>query len=157
MRSASHSRPSRHKTRSIRRRGDGGYLLLIALFVLVITMAMASVLAAAITLRMERLERQQSNVQLSALLDGAMARTLAELDRHPGWLGTGGEVPLGDGTYAVEAEWLGNSRVAVLLSASYGRYGRAAEAEVDTYLKRVVRWGPLPFDPRSEDGIPRSR
>ncbi len=120
-------------------------------------MAMGSAIAASLTLRMERLERQQANLQLSALLDGAMARSLAELAQHPGWQGTGGEVPLGDGTYAVEAAWLGNSRVGVRLSSSYGRSGRAAEAIVDTHTKQVVRWGPLPFDPRSEDGIPRPR
>lgn len=137
------------------RRSEDGYLLLIALFVLVITMAMSSVLAAALMLRMERLERQQANLQLTALLDGAVARSLAELADHPGWRGTGGEVPFGDGTYAAQAQWLGNSRVAVRLSASYGQYGRAAEVEIDTYLKKVVRWAPLPFDPLSPDGIPR--
>lgn len=148
-------RAARRRLAGHRSAREEGYLLLIALFVLVLTMAMGSAIAAAWTLRMERLERQQANLQLSALLDGAMARTLAELAEHPGWLGTGGEVPLGDGTYAVEAAWLGNSRVGVRLSASYGRSGRAAEAVVDTFTQRVVRWGPLPYDPLSRDGIPR--
>ena len=82
------------------RRRQQGYLLLIALFVLIITMAMSTALAAALMLRMERLERQQSNLQLTALLDAALARSLAELSDHPGWQGTGGEIPFGDGTYA---------------------------------------------------------
>ena len=136
-------------------RREQGYLLLIALFVLIVTMAMSSALAAALMLRMERLERQQSNLQLTALLDAALSRSLAELSDHPGWQGTGGEIPFGDGTYAADATWLGNSRVEVRLSASYGRYGRAAEAEIDTYLKQVVRWQPLAFDLESPDGIPR--
>lgn len=127
------------------RRQDDGYLLLIALFVLVLTMTMASALAGAVMLRMERLERQHVNIQLTALLDGALAHAEAKLYVEPGWLGTGGAVPLGNGTYEVASRWVGNGRAEVQLNAVYGHYGRAAQGTIDTHSKRVVAWRPVPF------------
>lgn len=130
-----------------------GYALILALFVLIITLTVGGVIALALQFRMERLRRETSTIQLTALLDGGLSHAVAELRDNPSWRGTGGPIPLGDGFYGARTELVGVDLILIRLTAVWGREGRAAEADYDRLTRRVVSWRPMPFDPHDPLGL----
>lgn len=135
------------------RRCQRGYALVLALFVLVITLTVGGAIALALQFRMERLRRETATVHLGALLDGGVSRALAELRDDPSWRGTGGSIPLGDGVYTVRTELVGIDLIRIRLSAVWGREGRAAIADYSRIEREIVAWQPAPFDPHDPLGL----
>ena len=129
-------------------------MLLIALFVLVIMATVGATLAAALRFRMERLERETTSVQLTALMDAALAHSMAEIALDTNWKGTGGPRSLGKGQYAVSAWFEGTRHIRVYMVVRWRGSGRAAEALIDFYDGKVEWWKPRPFDPADPMDLP---
>lgn len=133
---------------SRRRAGSSGHVLLVALFVIAMTMAASAILAGALGHRMWLVRQDARHLHLTALADAGVARALAELSRDPSYRGTERAVPLGDGTYAVAVRPSGPFTVAIEVRATYGGGGRAARAEATLRPSlEVTRWEPIGFRP----------
>lgn len=128
-------------------RREAGHALVVALFVIAATLAASAILAGALAVRVGLLLQENRNLHLTALTDAALAQTLAELSRDPGYPGTRGERPFGDGTLAVEVRPTGPTAVVVEVWARYAGAGRAARAEVSLLPLEVTRWWPVGFSP----------
>ena len=129
------------------RRRQSGHVLIVALFVLAVTMAAAAMIAASLGYRMWLVRQESRNLHLTALADGALALALAELSVDRSYGGTGGPVPWDDGTYAIEVRPSGLNESEVEVRVTYGGGGRAALAEVELLPVRVVGWQPIAFNP----------
>jgi hypothetical protein len=129
------------------RRRQSGHVLIVALFVLAVTMAAAAMIAGSLGYRMWLVRQESRNLHLTALADGALALALAELSVDRSYGGTGGPVPWDDGTYAIEVRPSGLNESAVEVRVTYGGGGRAALAEVELLPVRVVGWQPIAFNP----------
>ena len=138
--------------RSGRRRPQRGHVLIVALFVMVVVMTAAFLMAVSLRQRMELWRDEHRSIQLAALLDAGMAQALATLWSNPNWRGTGGEEPLGEGTLEIEVDKIGGLEVEVTVRATYGMGRRAARARVRIDRRptpdppEVLVWSPLPTD-----------
>ncbi len=122
-------------------------MLLVALFVLAVTLSAMAVIAGSLATRMWLLRQEARNVQLTALTDAAVAKALAELSRDADYGGTDGAEPFGDGTFAIVARRVATLRAVVEVRATYGGGGRAARAEIDLDSLEVTKWQPIGFSP----------
>ena len=140
-----------------RRRGrpsprERGFALLITLFVATFTLAAGALTASALVLRMELLRQQERDLRLTALVDAAMARSLAELARDPGWSGTGGIVPWSGGTFRVQASWVHSNQIDVEIQVAYGGMGRGAQAVVEILpVLRTLHFVIVPYLPYEDE------
>ncbi len=129
---------------------ERGHALLLALFVIVLTMAASVLLAGSLSYRMGLLREEVQDVHLTALSDAGVALALDRLSLSPFWNGTL-ERELGDGLVSVDVS--NGNRVMVRLvdvTAIYGAGGRALRAEIqlsDYDPPRVISWEPQPYSP----------
>ncbi len=114
-------------------------MLIVALFAIVIAMTAAMLVAASLDRQMRLLRQERQDVQLTALVDGALARALSRLWDQPDDLEPVSE-PFGDGAIEIEKKKIDGLTVEVTVRASYWGGGRAARA--------VVRVSRLPRDGR---------
>ncbi len=131
------------------KRQQEGYVLLVALFAVVFLMAAGAMLAASLGYRSWLVREQARDVHLTALTDGALARSLAKLSVNSYYEGTGEEA-LGEGTIAIAVERTGLYERRVTVTASYGGGRRSARARVqvdDVRPPRVLGWEPVPPPP----------
>ncbi len=132
------------------RHGRRGYVLIVALFVIVIVMTAAMLVAASLNRQMWLLRQQRQDVQLTALVDAGLAKALSQLWDAPDDLETVSE-PFADGSFVIEKKKIDGLTVEVTVRASYWGGGRAARAVVrisrrDPPLRpRVIAWEPVSF------------
>ncbi len=138
---------SRYAGRRYAGRRRQGYVLLMALFVLAVTLSAMAVIAGSLGYRMWLLRQEARSLQLTALTDAAVAKALAELSRDANYGGTEEAEPFGDGTIAIVARRVATLRAVVEVRATYGGGGRAARAEVDLDSLEVTSWQPIGFSP----------
>ncbi len=126
-----------------------GYVFLVALFVILVLMTAALLVAAALH-RQHRLYRyERQNVALMAIADGALAKALAQLWRDPDYGGT--TEPFADGAFSIETRRLNSLTVEVTVRATYWNGARAARATVRIDRSpphrrkppRVLVWEPI--------------
>ena len=134
-----------------RRERSGGYVLVVALFVLVMVMAAGALLTSSLHYRMGLLRQEAQSVHLSALADAGLAMALAQLALHP-FDDLELDERLGDGRVKVVG-MLGDRvmRREVEVTATWGTAGRAVRAVVqldDHAPPRVVAWERVPFRPQ---------
>lgn len=127
-----------------------GYVLVVALFVIAMTMAAGALLASSLQYRMWLLRQEAESVHLSALTDAGLAMALARFSRHP-FDDLDIEEEVGDGRVVVES-MLGDQVMQreVEVTATWGVAGRAVRAVVqlsDHDPPRVVSWERVPFRP----------
>lgn len=125
------------------RRRQSGHVLIVALFVIAVTMAASAMIAGTLAYKMWLVRQQSRNLHLTALADGAVALALAELSVDHGYRGTHKPVPYDDGTFAIEARQTGLNEAEVEVRATYGGGRRAAFAEVELRPLRVISWRPI--------------
>lgn len=124
--------------------------MLLALFVIFLTMAAGALLAGSLNYRMILLREEVQDVHLTAISDAGIALALDQLVLSPFWTGSL-QREIGDGTVSVDIS--NSNRVMVRLvdvTAVYGTGGRAlrAEIQVDDYSPpRVISWKPQPYHP----------
>jgi len=106
-------------------------------------LAAGAMIAGSLTYRMSLVRQQARSLHLTALTDAALARAMAELSRDPGYRGTGGTEPFGDGGYEIAVRRVGATGAVVDLRASYGGGHRAARAELVLFPVQVTRWEPV--------------
>ncbi len=112
----------------LRGRGEKGHSLLLAMVVLVLVTTAALLVSSALMLRMREVQEEMIAVRLTALVDAAMAETLAQFSR--GGRLRGGERPFGGGRISSEViATQGRSRT-VRIEAHYGAKVRRLEVEV---------------------------
>ncbi len=121
-------------------------MLLVAVFVLALTLSASAVAAGALGYRMWLLRQEIRAVQLTALTDAALARALAELSRDADYGGTDGAEPFGGGTIAIVARRVATLRAVVEVRATWAGGRRAARADVDLDSLEVTRWVPIAVD-----------
>lgn len=124
-----------------------GFVLVVALFVLAVTLSAMAVIAGSLGYRMWLLRQEARSVQLTALTDAALAKALAELSRDADYGGTDGAEPFGDGTFAITARRVATLRAVVEVRATYAGGRRAVRADVDLDALEVTRWQPIGFSP----------
>lgn len=133
---------------SLRHARQSGHLLLMALFIIAMTMAASAILAGALGYRMWLIRQEARNLHLTSLTDAAVAHALAELSRDSTYRGTDGAVPFDDGTYAITVRSIAPLRVAIEVRATYAGGGRAARAEAKLWpTLEVESWEPVGFRP----------
>lgn len=133
------------------RRGDSGYVVIVAIFVILIAMTSALLVAAALGRQSRLYLQERHSVHLTAMADGALAKALSSLYGDPDY--GGGSEPFAGGTIVIEIEKIDGLTVDVTVTAAYGGAGRAARARVRIDRDpperrdppRVLRWEPLPF------------
>ena len=127
-----------------------GYVLVVALFVIVLIMAGGALLAGSLRYRMWLLRQEVQSIQLTSLTDSGLALALDALSLSPFYDGTAAQ-PLGDGTVAVVVEMGERAETReVWVTATYASAGRRIRAEVqlsERYPPRVVSWEPVAFTP----------
>lgn len=124
--------------------GGDGFVMLVALFALVVLVTATALVAASLARRQAELRREVEAARLVALLDAATAYALAELAVRRGWRGVRDE-PLGGGRFDVDvATVVGGDRV-VTFTAHYAGRRRQATARVVWVGERPVlaEWRPL--------------
>jgi hypothetical protein len=124
----------------VTRTRESGVALIFALIALVIVAGMVAVVAASIQPRITSHEHLERTVRLTALVDAAMAATLAELaaDRHhPGI----GERYLGQGTMSSTVRQVSLHEVEVVAVGRARGWKAVVVARVDVqHGPRVIRW-----------------
>lgn len=125
------------------RRRQSGHVLIVALFVIAVTMAASAMIAGALAYKMWLVRQQSRNLHLTALADGALALALAELSADRGYRGTAKPVPYDDGTFAIAARQTALNEAQVEVRVTYGGGRRAAFAEIELRPLRVVSWQPI--------------
>ena len=106
-----------------------GHGLILALVVVVVMTTALGLLAASMTMGMREVQREVRIVSLIALVDAAMAETLAYLAEDEDFPGVS-ERPFGGGMISSEVRLLGEGRAEVVGSATYGGRQRSIRAEV---------------------------
>ena len=102
-------------------------------------------IAGALMFRMKIARQEIADVQLTALLDAAVARSLASLSVSAGWEGT--EESIGEGRFRVEVEERRGNVVVLRAEARWGPRARAARVEVrldQVRPPRLLSWSPRP-------------
>lgn len=110
-------------------RSEKGHGLVLTLVVLVVMMTALGVLASSMWMSMREVQREVRTVSLVALVDAAMAETLARLVEDDHFAGVG-EYRFGDGLISSEVRPLGPKRVEIHAQAAYGGQRRSLRAEV---------------------------
>ncbi len=125
------------------KRSQDGHALLLALLIIVLTMAAVALIASALDLRLRLLRQEAQNLQLTALCDAALAQALAELEANAFYKGTGTPVPFADGTLTTTIHSLDSRRVKVAVLATYAGRRRRALAVVRLDPPVVIGWRPV--------------
>lgn len=131
--------------------GNAGYVVIVALFVILIAMTAALLVAASLHQKSWLYLQERRNVQLTAMADAALAKALSSLWRDPNY--GGGSEPFADGTITIQIEKVNGLTVDVTVAATYGGGGRAARARVRIDRDppdrrdppRVLRWEPIAY------------
>lgn len=121
---------------------QSGQALLLALLVLFLVSVALTIIASALAVREKAFQEEVRDVELRALTDAALARTLAELKRDRSYRGLG-EEDFGPGRISSKVIPLGGRSVRVLAVATHGDRQKAIKAEVSLPLKappRVTSW-----------------
>ncbi len=133
-------------------RGQRGHVLIVALFVIIVLMTAAALVASSLAYRMWSFRQEAQAVRLTALLDAALAKALANLWSNPDYGGVSAE-PFGDGTITIEVRPADLTTVEVVVKASYWGGRRAARAVVlldkeypVEYPPEVKVWQPVAFE-----------
>lgn len=137
-------------------RRQQGYVLIVALFVLIVLMSAAALIASSLAYRMWSFRQEVQAVRLTALLDGGLAKALPNLWANPHWSGIEAE-PFGDGTITIEVRPEEEPYVEVVVKASYWGARRAARAKVELdededdpskepKAPKVKLWEPVSFE-----------
>ncbi|MCP4660829.1 MAG: hypothetical protein GY856_35955 [bacterium] len=133
-------------------RGRRGHALIVALFVIIVLMTAAALVASSLAYRMWSFRQETQAVRLTALLDGALAKALANLWSNPGYGGVPAE-SFGDGTITIEVRPADLTTVEVVVKASYWGGRRAARAVVrldknypPAFSPEVKVWEPVSFE-----------
>ena len=156
----------------VRRRADAyGYLLIVALFVILVAMSAALLVSASIHRQSRAYLRERQQVELTAMTDAALALALSSLSVDTDFTGatrsfgpTGGSRgrDVGAGTIEIEvrADPLDDPKVRlVVVRAAFGASGRAAQARVcvkpdpspneelcdGRRRPWVIEWEPIPY------------
>lgn len=132
------------------RRTAAGYVLIVSLFVLLVTMTAGLLVAASLQNRMWLYRQERQDVELAAMVDGALAKSLASLWGDPDYAGA--SEPFGEGTIAIETRKIDGLTVEVTVRATFWGGARAARARVRIDRRpwavreppRVLVWQPLP-------------
>jgi hypothetical protein len=114
--------------------------LIFAIMALVIVAFMVAVVARSIEPRVTTHQQLERTVRLTALVDAAMAKTLAELalDRHFGGVSA---TTLGEGSISSTARLVGLHEVEIVAVGSAREWRATVVARVDVeHGPRVVRW-----------------
>jgi hypothetical protein len=134
---------------SVRRVGEEGHALLLAVFVLFLLGMSLSLSVLEVQLRMRDQQRQLFRVRLDMMVDGVVAHTQAALAADPKSSG----VPkrdLGAGQVWSEVEAAGNGQVRIEAWASLGPRVRGARLSATASGTRITAWarnsGVLAFD-----------
>jgi len=133
-------------------RRQRGYVLIVALFVLIVLMSAAALIASSLAYRMWSFRQETQAVHLSSLLDSALAKALANLWSNPGYGGVSDE-SFGDGTISIEVRPAELTTVEVVVKASYWGARRAARAVVELdknyppkFSPEVHVWQPVAWE-----------
>jgi len=119
---------------------ESGVALIFALIVLVVVAGMVAVVAASLEPRLVTHRQLERTVRLTALVDGAMAATLAELAADPASSGIG-ERGLGEGLVSSTVRQVGLHEVEVVAMARARGWSAVVVARVDIEDgPRVLRW-----------------
>lgn len=126
-----------------------GYVLIVALFVLLVVMTAGLLVAASLHQQMWLFRQERQDVELMAMLDGALAKGLANLWGNPDYEGT--SEPFANGTIAIATRKIGGLTVEVTVRATLGSGARAARARVRIDRRppavreppEVLLWEPL--------------
>ena len=129
------------------RKREKGFALIVALFVMVITLSAGAMIAGSIGYRMWLVRQESRNLHLTAITDAGLSEALAELSVDPTYPGTQGAVPFGDGTFTILSELVGGGEAEVEVRATYAGGGRAARARVTLFPLRVTSWTPMGVTP----------
>lgn len=124
----------------VRREGESGVALIFAIVALAIVAMMVAVVAASLQPRIITHTHLERTVRLTALVDAAMARTLAELavDRHDSGVG---DMILGDGVMSSTATQVGLHEVEVVAVGQTRNWRAVVVARVNVENgPRVMRW-----------------
>jgi hypothetical protein len=131
---------------------DSGHVMIIALFVLVVTMTAALLVSLGLNQRFMQYRDEVRGIQLRALVDAGLAETLSKLYGDPNYLASGTVEPLGKGTYAVTTKKISGLVVEVKVRATYwgGRRAIRAVVQIDREEEggppRVLSWEPTAFE-----------
>ena len=140
----------RHLRSRLRLSAQGGHAMVLALFVVFLTMAAGALLAGSLDYRMRLLREEVQDVHLTAISDAGLALALDRLSLTPFWSGTV-EREVGEGTVSVTVGHSSQIMVRqVDVTALYGTGGRSLRAKIqlsDYYPPRVVSWEPRPYNP----------
>lgn len=126
-----------------------GFVVLVALFVILVLMTAALLVAAALHRQHLLYRQERRNAVLVALNDGALAKALAHLWGDPDYRGT--SEPFADGTISIETRKINSATVEVTVRATYWNGARAARARVRVDRRppdrreppRVLVWEPM--------------
>jgi hypothetical protein len=119
---------------------ETGAALIFAIVALAVVALMVALVAASIRPRITSHEHLERTVRLTALVDGAMAATLAELAVDPAFAGLG-ERPLGDGLMSSSTRQIGLHEVEVVAFGATRGWRATVVARVDLeHAPRVVEW-----------------
>lgn len=127
------------------RRRERGSALVTALVVLALLGAAFALLAGFLLQRMRSVQNEQRHTELTALVDGAMAETLANLASSPAYPGVK-EHDLGDGTIRSEVKHGAGGAFTVEARASVRGVTMAVEAQgtMTATGPRVTSWRRVP-------------
>jgi hypothetical protein len=132
-------------------RTQAGYVMIVALFVLLVVMTAGLLVAASLNHQMWLYRQERQDVELVAMVDGALAKALASLWGNPDYEGT--SEPFGDGTIEIATRKIDGLTLEVTVRAAFWGGGRAARARVRIDRRppdvreppRVLVWEPVRF------------
>jgi len=127
------------------RRGQGGFALLVALFVVFLLAMALSLVGLSLALRLRLARDEARGTALAALCDAALAETLANFDAGR----TAGidEHPFGGGKIGSQVETIAPRRYRITATARFAGRSRAvlADAVRDDQGTYVLHWRRLPL------------
>jgi type II secretory pathway component PulK len=124
----------------VKRRREAGVALVFALIVLVVVALMVGVVAASLQPRITTHRHLERTVRLTALVDGAMATSLAELASDSHFTGVR-ETAMGEGLMSSTARQVGLHEVEVVAVGRARGWRSVVVARVDVeHGPRVLRW-----------------
>ena len=131
----------------VRRGREAGHILMISLWILVLLMMAGALIASALHQRMALYQTEQRNVHLTAILDAALAHTMANLASDRDYPGTS-ETPFDHGTFESAVQRVGYNDRIVIVRATYWAGRRAARALVhfdERSRPSIESWEPVPY------------
>ncbi|HEY0781962.1 MAG TPA: hypothetical protein VGE98_05890, partial [Thermoanaerobaculia bacterium] len=125
----------------MRRRGERGYALLLALFVIFLLSLALALVGLSLELRLRLLQKEARDLTLEVLTDAALAEALARLSQDPTFSGANAHA-YGGGTLSSQVRPAGVNVYTVLAVAGYAGRVRAIQATVQSFGGRtaVVNW-----------------